>query len=399
MISILHFSNTHARGGVEEHILSLLHGLDRKYFRLHLACSPAVAREILRDLPADVELIPMELDRVTQFGAMLGLARVLRRRRIDILHSHMFQSSLFASPIGWLCRVPVIVETPHIREQWRRGWLKGSFFIDRCIGRMLNYYIAVSAANAGYLAGTKGLPKEKIVTIVPGSKVSRFDPGRPAPVDWKTKLGFGETDPLLVVVGRLEPQKGHRVLLEAMPFILRRFPKTRLVCLSDGSLRAELEQYVMDRGLNESVRFVGYQPDVRDWLALADVSVLPSFYEGLPLAAIEAMAAGRAVVASAVDGTPEVVLDGKTGFTVPPGDPAKLADAICRLLADPELRTRMERAGRQWVEENFSEERLIQRTQDFYLQAMERRLSHAARLPFNGAVTSLDGPGAAPGNN
>lgn len=371
-ISVLLFSNAAVRAGAEEHILTLLQGLDRKVFRLSLVCPEVLAEKLLPDLPEDVELVPLYLDKLTQVVAALRLAQVLRRRQVDILHSHMFRASLFASPVGWLCRVPVILETPHLRESWRHGWLKGRFVVDRWVGRFVDYYIAVSEANARYLVQQKGLPAEKITVIRPGSDLRRFDASRPAPVGLRNSLGFAEDDPVLIVAGRLEPQKGHRVLLDALPSVLREFPRTRLVCLSEGSLRAELERQVDHLGLKGAVRFVGYQPDVRDWLALADLSVLPSFYEGLPLAAVESLAMEKPVVATAVDGTPEVVLDGKSGFVVPPGNPARLAEAICRLLRDPELRQHMGRAGRQWTLECLSQERLLQETTALYLRAWER---------------------------
>src|SRR5260370_1204942 len=151
MISVLHFSNTEARGGVEEHILSLLRGLDRRHFHPYLACTAKVADQLRNDIPEDVEVLPLELTGPTSIRAAFGLARMLLKRRIDILHSHMFQSSLFASPIGNLCGVPLIVETPHIREHWRRGWFKGSYLVDRFVGRTVNRYIAVSESNADYL--------------------------------------------------------------------------------------------------------------------------------------------------------------------------------------------------------------------------------------------------------
>jgi glycosyltransferase involved in cell wall biosynthesis len=162
--------------------------------------------------------------------------------------------------------------------------------------------------------------------------------------------------------------------------------------LGTGSLRAELERQADHLGLKSAVRFVGYQPDVRDWLALADLSVLPSFYEGLPLAAVESLAMEKPVVATAVDGTPEVVLDGKSGFVVPPGDPARLAEAICRLLGDPELRQRMGRVGRQWTLECLSQERLLQETTAFYLRAWE----HCRRAPAGNRREELpaERPGA-----
>lgn len=138
---------------------------------------------------------------------------------------------------------------------------------------------------------------------------------------------------------------------------------------------AKSEARTAHLGLGSSVRFLGYQADVTEWLALADISVLPSFFEGLPLAAIEALAAEKPVVASAVDGTPEVVIDEKTGLTVPPGDPDRLAAAICRLLRHPELRRAMGWAGREWVLSEFSEERLVRETEQLYLRAWAERAS------------------------
>jgi glycosyltransferase involved in cell wall biosynthesis len=371
-ISVLLFSNTTIRGGTEEHILTLLQGLDRKVFRLSLVCPKVLAEKLLPDLPADVELVPLRLDKPTQIVAALRLAQVLRRRQVDILHSHMFQASLFASPIGWLCRVPVIIETPHLREAWRHGWLKGRFVVDRWVGRFVDHYIAVSEANARYLTEEKGLPGRKIFVIWNGIDLTRFNPAHPAPIGIKRSIGFDDGDPLLLVVGRLEAQKGHHVLLGALPAVRQEFPQARLVCIGDGALRGELEGKARSLGLEGAVRFLGYQSNVPDWLAAADATVLPSLYEGLPLTAIECLAAGKPMVATSVDGTPEVVVNEKTGLTVPPGNAELLAAALCRLLREAELRRKLGAAGRRWVEEHFSIERQIFKTQELYLRAWEQ---------------------------
>ncbi len=372
MISVLYFSNTLARGGAEEHILTLLRGLDRSRFRAHLVCTPEVADRVRRDVPADVDLIQLRLRKPGDVGAALSLVYILRRRRIDVLHSHLFYSSLFASPIGKLCRVPLVVETPHVREQWRQG-LKSHYVVDRLAGRFVDQYIAVSEANRRYLIEEKGLPPQKVVVIHNGSDLRRFSPQHRGPAGQRQSLGFKNDDPILVVIGRLEPQKGHRVLLEALPAIRQQFPDVRVVCVGEGALRGDLERQADESGLGDSVRFVGQQSNVQDWLALADVTVLPSFYEGLPLAAIESLAIGRPMVASAVDGTPEIVVDGQTGLTVPPGDPVQLARAISRLLGDPALREKLVAAGRDWVLERFGEERQVQRTEALYQLALARR--------------------------
>jgi glycosyltransferase involved in cell wall biosynthesis len=371
-ISVLHFSNATVRGGAEVHILALLRGLDRKLFRLTLVCPEVLAKKLLPDLPADVELVTLYLDKLTQVAAGFRLAQVLRRRQVDILHSHMFRASLFGSPVGWLCRVPVVIETAHGREAWRHGWLKRRFTVDRWAGRFVDYYIAVSEAVGRYLIEQKRLPGRKVFVIKNGIDLTRFNPSHHAPLGIKSGIGFEESDPILLVAGRLEPQKGHAVLLGAFPAVCREFPRARLVCIGDGDLRGKLENEVRSLGLEGSVRFLGHQSNVLDWLAAADAMVLPSFYEGLPITAIECLAAGKSIVATSVDGTPEVVVNERTGLTVPPGNADLLAAAICRLLREPELRRRLGAAGRRWVEEHFSIERQIFETQELYLRAWEQ---------------------------
>lgn len=368
-LTVAYVTNALVRGGAEEHVLTLLRGLDRARFRALLVCTPETRAKLDGDVPADVEVVPLSLRRPRDLGPALRLLRLLRARQVDVLHAHQFYSSLFASPVAWLARVPVIVETPHVREHWRKGWLKSRYVIDRVAGRFVDHYIAVSRANAAYLVHEKGLPAAKVTVIANGCDVDRFDPAHRPPPGLRRSLGFGETDPVLLVIGRLEPQKGHAVLIEALPLVRRRFPNVRLVCLGEGGLLGALEAQVAAAGLQPAVRFVGFQAAVADWLALADLTVLPSYYEGLPLAAIESLAAGRPVVATAVDGTPEVVVHEKTGLTVPPGDPVRLAEALCRALGDPLWRQTLGRAGRAWVLERFRQERQVRETEQFYLRA------------------------------
>ena len=380
-IPILYFSNETDRGGAEEHLLALLRGLDRKHFRLHLACTSEMAKKLHSDLPEDVEVFRVMLRKPTHFAGVIQLARILRERQIGILHSHMFYASLFASPIGRLLGVPLICETPHVREQWRKGRLKSGYAVDRFIGGSVDYYIAVSMANARYLAEEKKLPPEKITVIHNGCDLNRFDPAHREPYGLRESLGFGPSDPVLVVLGRLEPQKGHGVLLKALPLIRERFPTTRVVCVGDGSLREELSGQSDALGLRDCVRFVGFQSNVEDWLALATATVLPSFYEGLPLAAIESLAAGKTVLASAVDGTPEVVRHGISGLTFPPGRPDELAEMACRILGQPELGRAMGQAGRRWVLEHFGLQQQIDKTQALYCAAWETRTSRRQTKP------------------
>jgi glycosyltransferase involved in cell wall biosynthesis len=387
-ICVLHFTNATVRAGAEEHILTLLRGLSRQDFRLNLVCDPEIADIMRPDVPEGVELIPLSFRRLGEWTSAFRLKDILRSKRVDVLHSHLFWSSLFASPVGHFCGVPVVIETTHVRELWRTGW-KSNFAIDRAVGKCVDRFIAVSEANARYLIQNKGLPGNKVRVIRNGSDVHRFVPAYKPSGSLKASLGFGESDPVLVVVARLEPQKGHRILLDAMPTIRVQFPKVRLVCVGDGVLRSDLMERTCALDLQENVRFVGTQTNVQDWLALADVSVLPSFYEGLPLVAIESLAAGVPVVATDVDGTPEVVVNGKTGLTVAANDPRALAEAISLLLQSAELRRQFATAGRQWVLEEFTEAQQIRRTAQLYLQTYLEKTGGSATTTPHKEISSI----------
>ena len=319
-IPVVQFCNERVRGGAEEHMLTLLRGLNRQLFRLHLVCTPELAELMKQDLPDDVEVFPLRFDKPWQMWSAMQLAEILRSRQVAVLHSHLFYASLFASPVGWMCSVPVVVETPHVREVWRRG-LKSRYTIDRIVGRCVTHYIAVSEANGRYLAEQKGLPPQKISIIHNGSDLKRFRRARSKSASKREILGLRKEELVLLVAGRLEPQKGHSILLNALPQVRQAFPTVRTVFAGEGALVRQLQQQARDLGLRGAVDFVGFQSNMEDWFSVADITVLPSFYEGLPLAAIESLATGTPVIATAVDGTPEIVIHERTGLTVAPGAP------------------------------------------------------------------------------
>jgi glycosyltransferase involved in cell wall biosynthesis len=403
-IPLMLFSNATVRAGAEEVVLHLLRGLDRNLFRLHLACPPQLARLFEADLPRDVGISLLSLDYLSDLHGAYMLARCLRRYKIQILHSHMFRASLFASPIARMLRVPVILDTAHGREFWRTGWKK-SFAIDRFVAHQVDYSIAVSEATARYLVDHKHLPAEKVKVIRNGVELR----SRPRTSEMQStlnrSLNVRDDHPLLIVIGRLEPQKGHRFLLEAMPSIRRQFPAVQLVCLGEGSLQPELEQMVKNLKLEDSVRFRGYEPDVSRWFAAADLSILPSLYEGLPMAALESLAAECPIIATAVDGTPEIVIHGKTGLLVPPRDPQQLANAVLQMLLHPEGAREMAKQGRQHVLEQFSVQQMVHSTELLYLHAWheylekDRGRQNIAPAPRTPSESSSPANSAVPANS
>lgn len=362
-IGLLFVLTSPVRGGVEEVVLALLRRLDPGGFRLALAAPQALLDAFEPDLAhvrVDAEAIAAESPR--QPREIGRLARFIARLQPDVVNAHLFRSTAIAAPLArW--HGARVVETYHGREGWRQGPLR--FLPDRLVGRLLDRVIAVSEAARAFLIGAKGYPSERITVVPNGRDLSVFTPGRAREAARK-ELGLDRAVPLVGVVGRLEPQKGHAYLLDAWPLLVREFPDARLLLVGDGSLRAALEAQARARGIAGSVLFAGFRADVPRLLDAIDVLCLPSLYEGMPLTAIEAAAMARPVVATAVDGTPEVVREGHTGRLVPPADPPALARALGTLLRDPDGARRMGQAGRDWALARFDLDRQVEATARVY---------------------------------
>ncbi len=362
-LRVLHYLNSPVRGGAEEHALALVTRLGKYGLIPYLAAPSRLLRTMEGELArAGVKSLVVEAGSPFHWREALRLGAALRRERISIVHSHMFAASCFASPVARLAGVPVVVETCHGREAWRQDkWLKGSFWFDRRVGHFVDRYIAVSHASARYLRESKGIPAHKINVIHNGRDLSRFPP----PSSQSTGLGLRD-EPVILAVARLDQQKGHRFLIDALGRLVHRWPRLLALFIGDGPLESVLKAQRDATGLGRHLRFLGYRADVEKYLAIADLVVLPSLYEGLPLVAIEALGAARPMVATEVDGTPEIIIDGQTGLLVPPGDSAALAAAIERLLNDAALAASLGANGRSFVERYFDIRMQVERTAALY---------------------------------
>lgn len=371
-IRVLHFLNsTSAPGGAEEQACSLFNSLPADQFEVTMVCPPLAYEALFAGRPISSRpVVCLDLHSFSQVSAARKLASVLHSQRIDIAHCHQFRATAIMGPLAAACRVPRVVETTHVREAWRRGWLKKSYAVDRMIYKFVDQFIAVSEANREYLIRQKHCDPPKVTVIHNGRDLSRF---RPCPEKAAAvRLRYSvQPDALLIVhVGRLEPQKGHKFLLEAMKPVSERFPSAGLLLVGDGAMRAELEAEVMQRGLRDIVTFAGFQQEVAPFLDAADLVVLPSLWEGLPLIAIEAGAIGKPMVATAVDGTPEVIKDGESGLLVPPADSDSLARAMISLLGDATARQAMGARASEIIKNHFSIERQTRETADLYRRVL-----------------------------
>jgi glycosyltransferase involved in cell wall biosynthesis len=364
-VSVLFALTSPVRGGIEEVVLALARRLDPREFRLALAAPAPLLEAFTPDLKGvAVETLAVEAESWRRPDEVAKLSAFIERVRPDIVNAHLFRSTAVAAPLGrW--HGARVIETYHGREGWRRGLLGGNFLADRLVSRFVDRVIAVSEAARAFLISGKGYDARKIVVVPNGRDLSVFRPGAGGDAVRK-ELGIDRATPLVGVVGRLEEQKGHVYMLDAWPSVLAEFPDARLLLVGDGSLRGALERRARDLGVAPSVLFAGFRPDVPRVLDALDVLALPSLYEGMPLTVIEASAMAKPVVATAVDGTPEVIREGRTGRLVPPRVPAALSRALRAVLRDPAAAHEMGRAGRDFVLDRFDLRRQVEATARVY---------------------------------
>jgi len=375
-VSLLFALTSPVRGGVEEVVLALARRLDPGEFRLALAAPAPLLDAFAPDLAGvPIETLAVEAESWRRRDEVGKLSAFIERFRPDIVNAHLFRSTAVAAPLArW--HGARVVETYHGREGWRRG-LIGGFLADRLVSRFVDRVIAVSEAARAFLISGKGYDARKIVVVPNGRDLSVFRPGAGGAAVRK-ELGIDRVTPLVGVVGRLEEQKGHAYLLDAWPSVLAEFPDARLLLVGEGGLRGALEQRARRLGIAPSVLFAGFRADVPRVLDALDVLALPSLYEGMPLTVIEASAMAKPVVATAVDGTPEVIREGRTGRLVPPRDPGALSRALRSVLRDSIGAEQMGRAGRDFVLNRFDLARQVDATARVYRETagvLPRRLA------------------------
>jgi glycosyltransferase involved in cell wall biosynthesis len=369
---LLFFLTSPVRGGVEEVVLALLARLDRREFRVGLACPPTLLEAMETDLQTlEVDCFPITADSFTKPVGLAALASCIRQFRPDVVNPHLFRSAFVATPVARWLGVPYVVETYHGREAWRQGRITGSFLVDRMVSRWEDRIIAVSEAARNFLIMGKGIVAEKVVVVPNGRDLSVFKPGQGG-AEIRKEFGIEPQWPVIGVVGRLEMQKGHRFLLEALPRVAAEFPQLRVLLVGDGGMKGELQTQAQRLDLTTHLIFAGFRTDIPTLLDAMDITVLPSLYEGMPLTAIEASAMAKPIIATSVDGTPEVIENGVTGLLVPPATPEALAEAIGILLRDPERARGMGAAGRKHVFARFDLGAQVEATARVYRDVVRR---------------------------
>ena len=305
---------------------------------------------------------------VKDFKALAALTWLIFEEKPDIVHTHSSKGGILGRLAAKLCGVPHIIHTPHGHVFYGHfGRLASKIFlwIERTFSKFTDRMVALTDGEKEDYVKMSACPPEKLSTIHSGVDIQQFLHSNGNMAEKRRSLGLGHKEAVIGFVGWLLPIKGPDYLLKAMDYIWPEQPETVLVMVGKGELDVDLRAEALRKNVNGKVKFLGWRKDINELMPVFDMLVLPSLNEGMGRVLVEAMAAGKPVVASRVGGIPDLVRHGETGYLVPPADEKSLADAMLMLLNDRDQAKLMGQRGKQLCQQ-FSLEAMIQKLDDLY---------------------------------
>jgi glycosyltransferase involved in cell wall biosynthesis len=358
-------------GGGQTAVLLLAENLDPGRFEVVVSSGGEgpLADEARRH---GIPYFPVSLGKRPGFRPVRKMAALLKAQEIDILHTHGGIAGLFGRSAARRARTPGVVHTLHGIHylHYRSPALRRSYvFLERKCSRWTDRLILVCRSDLEKARRHRLAPERKMTVILNGTDVRTEVPAERI-AGLREELGWTPARPVVGTVARLHRQKGVIHLLRAAPQVFGAFPDATIAVVGDGPERDRLRREARRLGLDSRFQFLGERNDAAEVLALFDLFVLPSLWEGLPFVLVEAAALSRPIVATAVDGVPEVLDDGKTGLLVPPGDPPALSEAVIRLLTDRDEAARIGVTARRLVPPRFPLRRMVEQTENLYLDVL-----------------------------
>jgi glycosyltransferase involved in cell wall biosynthesis len=364
------FTDRFGHGGTQHQFAELVSRLDQSKYNLLVACFSRTGEFYELVEAAGLQVVEFSRGRwfaPSTFQCALAWMTLIRRQSIELVHTFDYYTNVFAGPLTRLAGVPFLVtsrrDTGSMFSPRQRWALRSVFTQSNCV------VVNSEAARQSLLA--EGVPSSLIRLVRNGVDIKEFHSNgnqRAARSRW----GWERATPLIGLIANLRPEKGHDILLRAVPEVIQHFPQAQFLLAGPGPLEFELRQYVVTKGLSPYVSFLGDCSDIPDLLAALDIVVLPSTSESMPNVVLEAMSAGRPVVASAIGGCLELIDHGRNGLLFPSGDSHALAEQILLLLRQPELRARLGEAARKHAETELDINVAVKRLEVVYDELLDR---------------------------
>jgi glycosyltransferase involved in cell wall biosynthesis len=382
-IRMLHVITRLIRGGADENTLATVTGLDPRRYLVDLVVGADSELELLRGLDGiGVHVVPQlkrEPDPLQDVAALFVLARLIRRNRYQVVHTHTAKGGFLGRIASAMAGTPIIIHTLHgVTFHEHLSPLRRAFYVllERIAARFTHQFVAVGEDVMNlYLRAGVGRPSV-YETIYSGMPLDDyFEAGRMSPLErgvLRARLGLKSHQQAVAMVARLEARKGHVYLFEAVRRLRPLHPHLRVLLVGDGALRPSLEAQCRVSGIADIVRFLGHRHDVARVLAASDISVLTSLWEGLPRVLVQAAATGKPILTFDVEGAWEVVRDGRNGFIVPSRDVDAFTQRLDELLSDRGRALALGEAGRDHVGSQWSVETMLDRLDRLYQRLASR---------------------------
>ncbi len=366
-VTVLHVKDSSGIFGSERVILSLAHAIDKTRFNLHLLCldrgngrhSPLLTMAQRMGITAT----PVRIRSPFDVRAIRTIRHTIEREEASIVQSHDYTSDFYA--LAAAARLPVAcVATAHGSTRESLGKRARLFVTEKILYRLFDRVIAVSNDTYRDLLG-KGVRADRLAVIPNGLAAPLMEMESSSTTD-TTPIDVPRGSRVLTVIGRLFPDKGHKHFLDALSVVRRARPEAFGLIVGEGPSRPQIAQQVSDLSLQDSVALAGLRGDMKRIYEQSEIVVIPSLREGLPYALLEALWFQRPVVATRVGEIPELVIDGVTGYLVPPADSDALAERMLSMLDDRDAASRMALAGHDLVGKNYTAENMARRAEDLY---------------------------------
>ena len=377
-VRVLHIVGDSRYGGIVQIILGLGRIVRMDGWQVDVLTTDPAVQQAVRQHGLGVvslDVVHRAIRPLWDLAGLLRLRSFLRRERYGIVHTHTSKGGFVGRLAAWLAGVPVIVHTAHgfAFHEGSPSWVRIFFTrLERIASRWCDRVVSVSEFHRSWALELGICAPPEIIAIPNGiTPLSRSSTVEPSVLRHQLGLGAGEL--LLLSPARLAPDKGLSDLIEAVTMLPPGGRAYRVMIAGDGPIRARLEQLARDRGVAKKVTFLGFRQDIGDLLAACDIVVLPSLREGMSISLLEAMAAGKPIIATSIGSHRELASQAEMARLVPPASPRALAEAIEELAREPELTARLASAAQTLFATRYTEDRMLRSYRDLYHDLVKRK--------------------------
>lgn len=373
---ILEFPTCAQIGGTQQELLKFLRYASHEKYQFSVCI--LLGHDRLNDeiSALGIENINLEMRHYYDFGAWWRLYRFAKEKRVDLVHTYGLKAHIIGRIVGKCLRVPVNISSVHSTDPWRKWY---HVLLERLTSRLTDLYISNSQAGRLATHQRERIPLRKIITIPNGIDVTEYESYHTLTFEeinaLKQRFGIASTAPVIGIVANFRQMKGHKTIVDALPRVLKSFPELKCLFVGSDLWHGTVQEYIREKQLERTVICIGFQQNIPEILAILDIFLLPSLWEGLPTSVMEAMAMKKPVIASTVGGIPELVEHEVTGLLIPPNDPVRLADEVIRLLNNPAWAAQLGQAGYKKIQQDFALTSSVAKIEEVYDQLITEKAS------------------------